>query len=115
MVVNSLITSPAPTTHLRRGAPARLAGKAWDAGAGIASVEVSLDGRQSWRPAKLGRDLGRFAWREFELPLDTSRSGPIEVAVRARSRNGSTQPEKLTPNPSGYHDNIVQTAKVEVS
>ena len=115
MVVNSLITSPAPATRLRRGAPARLAGKAWDGGAGIASVEVSLDGRQSWRPAKLGRDLGRFAWREFELPLDTSRSGPIEVAVRARSRNGSTQPEKLTPNPSGYHENIVQTARVEVS
>jgi DMSO/TMAO reductase YedYZ molybdopterin-dependent catalytic subunit len=115
MVVNSLITSPAPATRLRRGEPARLAGKAWDAGTGIASVEVSLDGRQSWRPAKLGRDLGRFAWREFELPLDTSRSGPIEVAVRARSRNGSTQPEKLTPNPSGYHDNIVQTARVEVS
>ena len=115
MVVNSLITSPAPATRLRRGAPARLTGKAWDAGAGIASVEVSLDGRQSWRPAKLGRDLGRFAWREFELPLDTSRGGPIEVAVRARSRNGSIQPEKLTPNPSGYHDNIVQTARVEVS
>jgi DMSO/TMAO reductase YedYZ molybdopterin-dependent catalytic subunit len=115
MVVNSLITSPVPATRLRRGAPARLAGKAWDAGAGIASVEVSLDGRQSWRPAKLGRDLGRFAWREFELPLDTSRSGPIEVAVRARSRNGSIQPEKLTPNPSGYHDNIVQTTRVEVS
>jgi DMSO/TMAO reductase YedYZ molybdopterin-dependent catalytic subunit len=115
MVVNSLITSPAPGARLRRGEPARLAGKAWDAGAGIASVEVSLDGRQSWRPAKLGRDLGRFAWREFELPLDTSRSGPIEVAVRARSRNGSTQPEKLTPNPAGYHDNIVQTARLEVS
>jgi DMSO/TMAO reductase YedYZ molybdopterin-dependent catalytic subunit len=115
MVVNSLITSPAPATRLRRGEPARLAGKAWDAGAGIAAVEVSLDGRQSWRPAKLGRDLGRFAWREFELPLDTSRTGPVEVAVRARSRNGSTQPEKLTPNPAGYHDNIVQTARVEVS
>jgi DMSO/TMAO reductase YedYZ molybdopterin-dependent catalytic subunit len=115
IVVNSLITSPAPATRLRRGEPARLAGKAWDGGAGIASVEVSLDGGQSWRPAKLGRDLGRFAWREFELPLDTSRSGPIEVAVRARSRNGSTQPEKLTPNPSGYHGNIVQTARVEVS
>src|SRR6516162_3597945 len=115
MLVNSLITSPAPATGLRRGEPARLAGKAWDAGAGIAAVEVSLDGRQSWRPAKLGRDLGRFAWREFELPLDTSRSGPIEVAVRARSRNGSTQPEKLTPNPAGYHDNIVQTARLEVS
>jgi DMSO/TMAO reductase YedYZ molybdopterin-dependent catalytic subunit len=115
MLVNSLITSPTPATRLRRGEPARLAGKAWDGGAGIAAVEVSLDGRQSWREAKLGRDLGRFAWRQFQLPLDTFRSGPLEIAVRARSRNGASQPEKLTPNPSGYHDNIVQTVRVEVS
>ena len=115
MVVNSLITSPAPSAHARRGEALHVRGKAWDAGAGIAAVEVSVDGRQSWREAKLGRDLGRFGWREFELPLDTSRAGPIEIAVRARSRNGATQPEKLTPNPAGYHDNIVQTARVEVT
>jgi DMSO/TMAO reductase YedYZ molybdopterin-dependent catalytic subunit len=115
MVVNSLITSPHPAARVQRGERLELSGKAWDAGAGIAAVEVSVDGRQSWREAKLGRDLGRFAWREFQLPLDTSQSGTIDVAVRARSHNGATQPDKLTPNPAGYHDNIVQTVTVEVS
>jgi DMSO/TMAO reductase YedYZ molybdopterin-dependent catalytic subunit len=115
MLVNSLIVSPAPAARLRRGEPAQLAGKAWDAGSGIAAVEVSVDGRQSWREATLGRDLGRFAWREFRLPLDTSKGGPLEIAVRARSRNGATQPEKLTFNAAGYHDNRVQTLRVEVS
>jgi DMSO/TMAO reductase YedYZ molybdopterin-dependent catalytic subunit len=114
-LVNSLITSPAPSAQLRRGEPAQLAGKAWDNGAGIVAVEVSFDGRQSWREATLGKDLGRFAWREFHMPIDTSGSGPLEIAVRARSRNGATQPEKLTVNPSGYHDNIVQTVRLEVS
>ena len=115
MLVNSLITSPAPAAQLRRGEPAQLAGKAWDNGAGIVGVEVSFDGRQSWREATLGKDVGRFAWREFHMPIDTSGSGPLEIAVRARSRNGATQPEKLTVNPSGYHDNIVQTVRLEVS
>ena len=115
MLVNSLITSPAPAAQLRRGEPAQLAGKAWDNGAGIVGVEVSSDGRQSWREATLGKDVGRFAWREFHMPIDTSGSGPLEIAVRARSRNGATQPEKLTVNPSGYHDNIVQTVRLEVS
>jgi sulfite dehydrogenase len=78
-------------------------------------VEVSVDGRQSWREATLGPDQGRFAWREFQLALDTSKSGPLEVTVRARSRNGATQPEKLTFNAAGYHDNRVQTVRVEVS
>jgi len=114
ILVNSLITSPLPGAQLRRGEPAQIAGKGWDNGAGIEAVEVSTDGRRSWREATLGRDLGRFAWREFRLPLDTSRAGSLEIAVRARSRGGARQPDTLTFNASGYHDNIVQTIGVEV-
>ena len=115
ILVNSLITSPLPAARLRRAERAELAGKAWDNGAGIEAVQVSVDDRQSWRDATLGRDLGRFAWREFHLALDTSRAGPLQIAVRARSRSGAQQPDKLTFNPSGYHDNIVQTLSVEVA
>jgi DMSO/TMAO reductase YedYZ molybdopterin-dependent catalytic subunit len=115
ILVNSLIVSPVAGARLKRGERAEVAGKAWDGGAGIAVVEVSVDGRRSWREAKLGRDLGRFAWREFRMPLDTARAGPLEIAVRARSRNGAQQPDKLTFNPAGYHDNIVQVVSVEVA
>jgi len=114
ILVNSLITSPLPGARIRRGAHAEVAGKAWDNGAGIASVEVSVDGRRSWRQAALGRDLGRFAWREFRLALETAKPGPVQIDVRARSRSGAQQPDKLTFNPSGYHDNIVQSVAVEV-
>ena len=115
LLVNSLIVSPVSGAHLSRGAHAELAGKAWDGGAGIEGVEVSVDGGQSWRDATLQRDLGRFAWREFRFVLDTSRAGRLDVAVRARSRNGAKQPDKLTPNPSGYHDNIVQAVSLEIA
>jgi DMSO/TMAO reductase YedYZ molybdopterin-dependent catalytic subunit len=114
ILVNSLITQPLPGAHIRRGARAELAGKAWDNGSGIAVVEVSVDGRRSWHEAALGRNLGRFAWREFRLPLETASPGPLAIAVRARSRSGAQQPDKLTFNPSGYHDNIVQTVSVEI-
>ena len=115
MLVNSLIVSPLSGARLPRGAPAQLSGKAWDGGAGIEAVEVSVDGRRSWRIATLGKDLGRFAWREFRMPIDTSRAGRIEFAVRARSRDGAQQPDQLTFNPGGYHDNLVQTLAVEVA
>lgn len=115
ILVNSLIVSPVAGTALKRGQRAQLSGKAWDNGAGIAAVEVSLDGRRSWRDATLGKDLGRFAWREFQTPIDTSNPGRVEIAVRARSRDGSRQPDKLTVNPAGYHDNIVQTLTLEVA
>jgi DMSO/TMAO reductase YedYZ molybdopterin-dependent catalytic subunit len=114
MLVNSLITSHVPGARLHRGATAALSGKAWDNGAGIEGVEISTDGRRSWRDAVLGRDLGRYAWREFRWPLDTSVTGALTVAVRARSRNGTRQPDALTVNPGGYHDNIVQTVTLEV-
>jgi len=115
ILVNSLITAPAPGRLLHRGQPAAVSGKAWDGGAGIARVEVSVDGRRSWREAVLGRDLGRYAWREFSLPLDTAHAGQIGIAVRAVSRDGTQQPDKLTFNPSGYHDNIVRTLRVEIA
>jgi sulfite dehydrogenase (cytochrome) subunit A len=115
MLVNSLIIGPASNTRLTRGEQAELSGKAWDGGAGIAAVDVSVDGRKSWRKATLGPDLGRFAWREFRIPIDTSRAGPVVLAVRAHSRSGAAQPDKLIWNPSGYHDNIVQTVAVEVT
>ena len=114
ILVNSLVTSPTPGSQLRRGRPAELIGWAWDGGAGIAAVEISTDSGRSWSEATLGRDLGRFAWRGFRWPIDTSRAGSVKVAVRARSRSGARQPDRLTPNPSGYHHSIVHTLTLEV-
>ena len=47
--------------------------------------------------------------------LDTTRAGSLAVSVRATSRSGATQPEKLVFNPSGYHHNIIQTVLLEVA
>jgi DMSO/TMAO reductase YedYZ molybdopterin-dependent catalytic subunit len=115
ILVNTLITSHVAGETLHRGRHALFAGKAWDNGAGIERVEISTDGRQSWRDAQLGHDLGRFAWREFTMPLDTSKTGALEVAVRAKSRSGLQQPEKLTFNAAGYHDNIVQSVSLKIA
>ncbi|HTT03193.1 MAG TPA: molybdopterin-dependent oxidoreductase [Steroidobacteraceae bacterium] len=115
IMVNSLITSPVSGERLRRGAHAELAGKAWDNGAGIDSVAISTDGQRTWREATLGRDLGRFAWREFRWRIDTSSAGMIHITTRAHSRNGTSQPAKLTPNPSGYHHNLMQELMLEVA
>jgi DMSO/TMAO reductase YedYZ molybdopterin-dependent catalytic subunit len=115
ILVNSLVTSHLDGERIARGRPATLRGWSWDGGSGIARVEVSLDGGRSWRDAGLGKDLGRYAWREFHLPLDTTSAGPIAIAVRAHARSGAVQPGKLVPNAPGYHHNAIQKMTLEVA
>jgi sulfite dehydrogenase (cytochrome) subunit A len=113
ILVNSLVTSHESGAKLARGSHAALHGWAWDNGAGIAKVEVSQTG-QTWQEAELERDIGRFAWRGFSWKLDTSKTGSLPLAVRATSRSGAQQAEKLTPNPSGYHHNLIQRLELAV-
>ena len=115
ILVNSLITSHSDGQRLTRGRHAELSGKAWDGGSGIDAVEVSVDGRGTWREAVLDNDRGRFAWRGFRWKIDTSTAGVVDLAVRARSRDGTRQPDKLTPNPAGYHHNLIQSLRLEVA
>ncbi len=115
ILVNSLLTSHSNGQRLQRGQNAELSGKAWDHGSGIDGVEISVDGGRSWREAELGDDLGRFAWRGFRWRIDTSSPGFTDFAVRARARDGARQPDKLVPNPAGYHHNLIQTLRLEIA
>jgi hypothetical protein len=115
ILVNSLVTSHRDGDRLARGQRAVLRGWAWDGGSGIGAVEVSTDGGTSWREATLDPELGRYAWRGFEWPLETASAGRLRVLVRAVARNGARQPDTLTPNASGYHHNRVQSLVLEVA
>src|SRR3954469_16954128 len=113
MVVNSLITSVKHGERAPRGKPLEIRGVAWDGGAGIAKVEVSSDGNE-WLPAKLGKDLGRFSFREFSHGVATRETGSLVVMARATSASGETQVNELIHNPAGYHHNVIQRLYVEI-
>jgi DMSO/TMAO reductase YedYZ molybdopterin-dependent catalytic subunit len=114
MVVNSLITSLKSGQQIPHGKPIEVKGIAWDGGAGIDRVEVSTDLGGSWQRARLGRDLGRFSFREFALAAPARERGSIVVMARATSRSGETQVEQLIHNPAGYHHNVIQRVYVEM-
>jgi DMSO/TMAO reductase YedYZ molybdopterin-dependent catalytic subunit len=111
MVVNSLITSHADGASVKAGTA--LGGIAWDAGYGIRVVEISTDGGQTWRPATLGEDLGRFAFRTWSFPLNTR--GKITAMARASNAIGQTQTATLIHNPAGYHHNVIQSVTLNVA
>jgi DMSO/TMAO reductase YedYZ molybdopterin-dependent catalytic subunit len=111
IIVNSLITSHADGANVTAGA--EVGGIAWDGGYGIASVEVSPDGGKSWSAAKLGENLGPFAFRAFSYPLTDK--GKHTVMARAINKIGQTQTSALNHNPPGYHHNVVHGITLNVT
>jgi sulfite dehydrogenase (cytochrome) subunit A len=88
-----------------------LKGIAFDGGKGIKEVAVSTDGGKTWSAAKLGKDLGRYSFRPWELPVKLA-AGSYEIKVRATTNAGETQPSEAKWNPAGYLRNIVETVRV---
>jgi sulfite oxidase len=100
--VRSWITAP-----LDAGSPGRVVvtGVAFGGVNAVAGVEVSTDGGATWRKAELvGPDLGRFAWRQFALPVDLG-PGRHVLASRATDAAGNVQPEEVPANGGGYSHN----------
>jgi len=72
----------------------------------VVRVDVSADGGATWSQARLGDDLGRWAWRLWETELELA-PGRHELAVRAWDSAAATQPEDPATvwNPKGYVNN----------
>ncbi|HEY2612434.1 MAG TPA: molybdopterin-dependent oxidoreductase [Reyranella sp.] len=111
LTVRSFITSVGDGAKVAAGQPVTLKGIAFDGGTGIKEVAVSTDDGKSWTPAKLGQDLGKYSFREWQLPV-TLAAGKHALKVRATSNGGQTQPMKPLWNPAGYLRNVVETVTV---
>lgn len=108
--VRSFITNVADGATVKAGGTA-LKGIAFDGGNGIKDVAVSTDGGKSWESAKLGKDLGKYSFRQWTLPVKLS-AGSHELKVRATGNDGKTQPMEASWNPAGYMRNVVETVRV---
>ncbi|MGC2774083.1 MAG: molybdopterin-dependent oxidoreductase [Bradyrhizobium sp.] len=111
--VRSFITSVADGAKLKTG-NTTLRGLAFDGGAGIKEVAVSTDGGKTWTNAKLGKDLGKYSFRAWKLPVKLA-AGAYDLKVRATSNSGETQPDAPRWNPAGYLRNVVETVRVAVA
>jgi DMSO/TMAO reductase YedYZ molybdopterin-dependent catalytic subunit len=109
--VRSFMTNLSDGAKVKAGAETPLRGIAFDGGSGIKDVAVSTDGGQTWTPARLGEDLGRYSFREWKSTVKLP-AGAHELKVRATSNDGKTQPLQPLWNPAGYLRNVVETYRV---
>jgi sulfite dehydrogenase (cytochrome) subunit A len=112
--VRSFITSVVAGDVMQARHPILLKGIAFDGGAGIKRVQVSIDGGEQWSDATLGRNLGRFSFREWRLPVTFARSGPATLMVRASNAKDEVQPATADWNPAGYRRHVIESTPVTV-
>lgn len=113
--IRSFITTPADGAPVIAGQQTVVRGIAFDSGHGITEVQFSADGGKSWHSAELGKDLGRYSFREWTAPWKPIAAGVAALKSRAFNRIGETQPLEALWNPSGYLRNVVETVTVNVA
>src|ERR1700716_3024173 len=79
LTIRSFMPSVSDGAKLKPGATT-LKGIAFDSGKGIKEVAVTIDGGKTWTPAKLGKDLGKYSFREWRLPVKLA-AGSHELKV----------------------------------
>jgi len=112
MNVRSFFAVPRSGARVRVGRPVALKGIAFDGGYGIREVQISADSGKTWRGAELGKDLGRFSFREWSATWTPPKAGSARLMVRAVNAVGESQPTTSLWNPAGYLRNVVEHVDV---
>jgi len=109
--VRSFITNLTEGAKVRADSDIAVKGIAFDGGYGITEVAVSADGGRTWTDTELGKDLGKYSFREWQTAVKLG-PGPHALKVRALNRIGQSQPAEPLWNPAGYMRNVVETINV---
>lgn len=110
--VRSFITSLEDGERVAVGKTVTVRGIAFDGGFGIDGVRFSEDGGKTWRNTTLGKDLGKYSFREWTCRFKPETAGNYELKTCATNRVGQTQPPSALWNPSGYMRNVIETVRV---
>ncbi len=110
--VRSFITSLVDGDKINTGETKVVKGIAFDGGYGIQQVLFSEDDGQTWRETQLGKDLGKYSFREWQTQFTPKNSGAFSLKVKATNRIGQSQPMEPLWNPAGYMRNVVETVRV---
>lgn len=111
----SWINSPSDPDQSVPAGRVMISGVAMGGMSAAKTIEVSVDGGQSWQDATfVGPDLGPYAWREFVFITDLL-PGTYELASRTTNEAGDSQPEERRENNRGYINNSWRDHMVRVT
>jgi DMSO/TMAO reductase YedYZ molybdopterin-dependent catalytic subunit len=114
MVPRSFFTNIASGTTFSARARTLLRGIAFGGDSGVAKVEFSPDGGRSWQPTMLGKDYGKYSFRQWQTDLTLPESGSHSLMVRCTNATGDVQPGLPNWNSNGFMRNVVESLQVSV-
>jgi DMSO/TMAO reductase YedYZ molybdopterin-dependent catalytic subunit len=112
MVPRSFVTNIKPGQTVTAGAPTLVRGIAFGGDTGVARVDLSSDGGKNWQAAVLGKDEGKYSFRQWQSQLTLPAKGDYKLMVRCTNSDGVVQPEQPNWNPSGFMRNIIETTPI---
>jgi sulfite dehydrogenase len=112
--VRSFITSLADGDMVKAYQDIVVKGIAFDGGYGVTDVLLSTDDGRAWTAARLGEDLGKYSFREWQAAIRLP-AGAHALRVRAINRLGQSQPDTASWNPAGYMRNVVEVTRVRAA
>jgi len=115
MVPRSFITNIKAGDTLRAGAPTLTRGIAFGGDSGVSRVDFSSDGGKNWQPAELGKDEGKYSFRQWQIRFTPPDKAGRVLMVRCTSTKGETQPDTPNWNPSGFMRNVIEQTQVLVA
>ena len=115
MVPRSFFTNVKDGAAFKAGAPVELRGIAFGGDAGVAQLRVSSDGGRQWQPARLGPDLGRYGFREWNAAVHLAGPGSHTVQVMCTNTAGVSQPAQANWNPGGLMRNVIESVTLKLS
>jgi len=107
LAVRSFVTNWGIGQKIAVNSPTPVRGIAFDGGDGIKAVRISTDQGTTWQDAKLGKELGKYSFREWTTTVQPAAGGG-ELWARAETSSGEIQPLEPRWNPSGYMRNVVE-------
>ncbi len=109
--VRSFITNLIEGAKVAANARQVVRGFAVDGGTGIKRVEFSVNGG-AWTNTTLGKNLGKYSFRGFEISFTPNATGPYALKIRATANSGEVQPDTQFWAPTGYGYNPIETVNV---
>jgi DMSO/TMAO reductase YedYZ molybdopterin-dependent catalytic subunit len=115
MVPRSFITNVRSGSALKSNTTVPIRGLAFGGDCGVSQVEFSADHGQSWHKTNLGRDEGKYSFRQWSTQIRTPQSGKLTVQVRCTNSKGEVQPAQPNWNAAGFMRNVIESTELKIA